>query len=146
MSWSLQRSIWEQQKHAFQQPLCDCSIYICIYIKGCFCAPYSWRYRWYAHFPRPDRCSPASSSFGSVSPRSPPRHMKTLHRCHSNAQLQHREKVKFNSFATCQDGMQAGTLVFSEERQKRVKIKICAFSLTHWTAAKYVQEYQMQSW
>lgn len=42
--------------------------------------------------------------------------------------------------------MQAGTLVFSEERQKRGRIKICAFSLTHWTAAKYVQEYQTQSW
>lgn len=46
---------------------------------------------WYARFPPPGRCSPASSSLGRAFPRSPQRRKKMLRCCHSNVQLQHKK-------------------------------------------------------
>lgn len=48
---------------------------------------------WCVHFPLPDTCSRASSSLGTVSPRSPQRRMMMQRCCRSIAQLHRRHRM-----------------------------------------------------
>ena len=118
------------------------------YVFECVCSfpPYSLRCRWCVHFPLPDRCSPASSSLGTVSPRSPPRRTITRHCCRSNAQLHGNQRKVSYTWKSSQ--MFPGAINW-------VKINICgvrwakrrgvlshSLSLFVWTAVKYLQWHQ----
>lgn len=60
---------------------------------ACLYSSYSLRSMWCVHFPLPDMCNPASSSLGTVSPRSPQRRMMMQRCCRSIAQLHRRHRT-----------------------------------------------------
>ncbi len=123
-------------------------------MSACSYLSYSLRCMWCVHFPLPGRCSRASSSPGTVSPRSPPRHTILLHCCHSNAQLRHKTQDSHHSLphTRCFD-ITANTFL----ETNGVKINSCGVRwakrggvLSHtltlfvWTTVKYLQWCQTQ--
>lgn len=91
-------------------------------------ASYSLRCMWFVRFPLQDMCSPASSSLGMASPRSPPRRKKMLHCCRSSVQLkdEKQQRLQKSHYKNEHGHFQWCQSLYKSWSKKRVKQPSCA--------------------